>query len=438
MPISDIISVSISVSGAGPTRAGFGEPLIAAYHTHFTDRVREYSSLAGMVSDGFAVTDPAYLAASEVFAQNPAPPTLKIGRRALPMTQTLHLTLLSTSATDTYVVQVRTAGGSWHVVTRASTGVPNTDATNLAADITALSLSGLTSSATGAVVTLAMTAGKLLDVQPGPASLITFADVTANPGIETDLAAILAADGAWYGLVLDSQSKAEIDAAATWVEANGKLFVWNNSDSADADGSSTTDIFYTHKQAAHRRSVGLFSQTQLLSYSGAAWQGRLFPTDPGSENWAFKTLIGVLADNLTDSQIHAVENKNGSVYTTLFGLNLTQFGKTPDGEWIDIIRGEDALTNALQVGVLALQANNLKIPFTDAGIDMYRSVIIGVLNSFVATGFVAASPAPFVSLPKASQVDSINKAARNLPLVSFSATLAGAINSTTISGVLTS
>lgn len=176
----------------------------------------------------------------------------------------------------------------------------------------------------------------------------------------------------------------------------------------------------------------------MLCYSGAAWQGRLFPTDPGSENWAFKTLSGVPADNITDSQIHAVENKNGSVYTTLFGINLTQFGKTPDGEWIDIIRGEDALTNALQVGVLALQANNLKIPFTDAGIDMYRSVIIGALNSFVATGFLAASPAPFVSLPKVSQVSSTDKAARNLPLVSFSATLAGAINSTSISGVLTS
>jgi hypothetical protein len=438
VPISDIVQVTISVSAVGPTRAGFGEPLIAAYHTHYTDRVREYSSLAAMVSDGFAATDPAYLAAAEVFSQSPSPPLLKVGRRALPMTQTLHLTLLSTATTDTYVVQVRTAGGSWHVVTTPSTGVPTTDAASMATTITGLSLTGLTATSSGAVLTLAMTAGKLLDVQPGTAALITFADVTADPGISTDLDAILAADANWYGLVLDSQGKAEIAAAAVWVEANKKFFAWNNSDSADADSSSTTDIFYTEKALGHQRSFGLFAQTQLLCYSGAAWEGRLFPTDPGSENWAFKTLSGVPADALTDSQVHAVENKNGSVYTTIFGLNLTQFGKTPGGEYADIVRGTDALTNAIQVGILALQANSLKIPFTEAGIDMYRSVIIGALNTFVAEGFLAAVPAPFVSVPKVSQVSATDKANRNLPLVSFSATLAGAINSTQIQGVLTS
>ena len=164
--------------------------------------------------------------------------------------------------------------------------------------------------------------------------------------------------------------------------------------------------------------------------------GRLFPTDPGSENWAFKTLAGVPADNLTDNQIHAVENKNCSVYTPIFGLNLTQFGKLPGGEWIDITRGTDALTNDLQVGVLALQANSLKVPFTDAGIDMYRSVIASSLKRFTDAGFLAESPAPYISLPKAAAVGATDKANRNLPNVSFSATLAGAINATTINGVL--
>ncbi len=437
MPIADVLTVSISVSGAGPTRAGFGEPMLVGYHTHYTDRSREYTTLAGMVADGFVVTDPLYLMAQNVFAQQPSPTAVKIGRRALAMTQTLTMTCTSASALDTYKFNLRTPGGTWRAVSVASTGVPATDVATINTAVTALAITGLTATHSGAILTLTMVAGSLLDVQPDYVHT-TFADTTADPGIATDLAAILAADSAWYGLLLDSQSPAEITAAAAWVEGNAtKQFCWNSTDTACAT-SATTDIFSTEKGLAHKRSFGLFSQGQLLSYAAAGWMGRLYPTDPGSENWAFKTLAGVPVDALTDAQVHAVEGKNGSVYTTLFGLNLTQFGKTPDGEWADIIRGVDAVTNALQVGVLALQANTLKVPFTDAGADMYRSVISGVLQSFTDSGFLAAVPAFTVTIPKVATVSSVNKAARNYPGMNFSATLAGAINSATLNGVLSS
>lgn len=436
MPIADVLNVSISVSGAGPTRAGFGEPMVVAYHTHYTDRSREYSTLAGMVADGFAVTEPAYLASANIAAQIPAPPAWKVGRRALAMTQTLHLACLSTSVLDTYVFSLRTPGGTWRQVSVASTGVPATDVASIATAVTALSITHLTASSSSVTLTLAMAAGYLLDVQPDYVHMTT-ADVTADPGIATDLAAILAADSAWYGLLLDCQSPAEITAAAAWTESNGKQFVWNSSDTACAT-SSTSDIFSTEQALSHERSFGIFSQGQLLSYAAAGWMGRLYPTDPGSENWAFKTISNVPVDKLTDAQIGHVEGKNGSVYTQLFGLNLTQFGKTPGGEWADIVRGTDAVTNALQVGVLALQANTLKVPFTDAGGDLYRSVISSVLASFVDSGFLAEVPAPTVTIPKVSTVSPTNKAARNFPGMNFSAELAGAINSASLNGVLTS
>lgn len=437
MPLSDIINISISVSGAGPQQAGFGEPLIASYHTHYTDRVREYSSLAGMVADGFLVTDPAYLAAAEVFAQTPAPPAVKIGRRALPYTQVTTMNCLSTASTDTYVFQLRTPGGNWQKISVPSTGVPATDVATINTAVTALGISGLTATHATTILTLTMAVGKLLDVQPDFVHT-TFTDTTADPGIATDMAAIIAADNNWYCLLLDNQGSAEVQAAAAWALSNSKLFVYNNSDTNCANPASTTDVMYLLSQAANARAGGLFSQTQLLSYSAAAWAGRLLPTTPGSENWAFKTLAGVLADTLTDTQVHAVENKNASVYTTLAGLNLTQFGKVGDGEFLDIIRGKDALTNALQVAVLGLQANSLKIPFTDAGIDVYRNAFLGVLQQFVNTGFLSSTPAPFVSLPNVASLSSTNKAQRNLPLCSFTATMAGAINSATLNGVLSS
>jgi hypothetical protein len=438
MPVSDVIAVNISVSAAGPTRAGFGEPLIAAMTCPFaTGIVREYTSLAGMISDGFLVTNPAYLCAAEVFAQTPSPTALKIAKRALPNTQVTKLTLLSVNTTDVYVLKLRTPGGSYQTVSFTSTGVPATDVATMNTAVTALAIPNLTATHATTILTLTMTAGNLLDVAPGSATLMTFQDTTPDPGIATDLANILTVDSNWYGLLLDSNSALEITAAAAWAESNGKLYGYNNTDSGCMNAASTTDIFYTEKQLAHTRSFGIFAQTTLLSYSAAAWMGRLFPTDAGSENWAFKTLSGVPTDVLTDTQVHAVENKNASVYTALFGLPLTQFGKTPSGGFIDTKRGTDSLTNDLQVAVVALQANTKKVPFTDAGIDMYRTVISGVLKQYTDIGFLAASPAFFVGLPLAAAVDPTNRINRNLPLAFFTANLAGAINSTTLTGTLT-
>jgi uncharacterized protein DUF3383 len=436
MPISDVASITISVSGAGPTRAGFGEPLIAAKKVPFNG-VREYSTLTGMVSDGFLVTDPAYLMAQQLASQQPSVPAWKVSKRSLAYTQTLHLTLLSVSNLDTYTISLRLPGGTYSVVTTPSTGVPATDVATLNTLVTALSIAGLTATHSGAILTLTMTAGLLLDVKPGLASLITFADVTTDPGVATDLAAILAQDSNWYGLLLDCQSPAEITAATAWAESNGKLFIYNSSDTECGDPASTTDIFYTEKALNHARSAGIFAYTSLLSYTAAAWMGKLFPTDAGSENWAFKTLSGVPVDVLTDTQIHAIENKNASVYTSLLGAAITQFGKQPGGEWIDVTRGIDAFTNDLQVGVVAMQTNTIKVPFTDLGGDMIRSVIQASITRFTDRNFLALVPAPVIFIPLVANIASTDRAARNFTGVSFSAQVAGAVNKVTLNGVLT-
>ena len=459
MGLNAVLTVSASVSSANPSAAGFGEPLLAVYHTYYTDRVREYSNLAGIVADGFKVTDPAYLMAENVFAQSPSVPKLKIGRRALPPTQVLQITCTSTSNTDIYVLGIRTPGQATFTITgpgvlgvpgMASTGVPATDAASLATAI-GTTLTALGSTATvghsGAVVTITGgTPGKLLDIQ-FDRSHTTFADTTTDPGIATDLNAIYAADPAWYGLLLDSQSSAEIQAAATWNQANaagnaGSIFVWNNSDDVNTSTPSgdTTSVFYHTQNLSQSRSPGMHSESYLLSYSAAGWVGNLFPTVAGSEQWAYKTLANVPYDNLTTAKAANVAAKNGSVYTLIAGVPVTQFGKTPDGEWIDIIRGTDAFVNTLQIQTFAMQLGNKKVPFTDAGMDMYRSVFNGVVTQFQNSGFLATSPAPVITLPSVSQLPATARAARTIPAgyAFINAQLAGAIVYASLAVQLTS
>jgi hypothetical protein len=444
LPLSDIASVSISVSARGPTALGFGEPLIAALATWQAQLVTEYGSLSDMTAAGCPVTDPAYLAAQAIFSQQPSPPAIKVGRRALAYTQVTKLTLHSTSTHDVYAFSLRTPGGAYQAVSVPSTGVPATDVATINTAVTALAISGLTATHATTILTLTMTAGNQLDIlfpAAQPCQLganLTFQETTTDPGIATDLAAIYAADANWYGLILDNQSPAEVTAAATWTEANKKLFVANVSDSSCTDPASTTDVMYTTKNSALVRTGLIFSGTELLSFSAAAWMGLNFPSNPGSENWSFKTLAGVPADNLSTASIHAVEGKNGNVYTPVAGLNLTQFGTDAAGEFLDIPRFIDWLTNQIQIQLLALLSNSNKIPFTDSGIEAVRAVIGSVLQAGIDAGGLAATPAPFVSVPKAAAVDPINKAARNLPNVTFRATLAGAINKIQISGVVTS
>ena len=433
MPLSDIVSVSITAAANSPSRLGFGVPLIAAYHTHYSDLVREYSDLTSVAGDGFATTEGAYLAAQAVFSASPRPPTLKIGRRALVYTQVTKLTCLDATTGDIYNFRV---GGMPITYTVPGSSTTTTVATAIAALITTAAPAGLaTAAGSGAVITLTSTAGALVDVKTDAVHL-TLKDNTSDPGIATDLNAILAADSNWYGLLLDSQGDAEVAAAAAWAEsAPNKQFVFNSSDS-DISASGSGDLFSTLKTSAYKKTVGLYAQTQLLCYSAAAWVGVIYPDDPGSENWAFKTLSGVPADNLTTNQIHNVEGKNGSVYTPVAGINITQFGKVPSGEFADIPRFIDWLTVELQTNIFGVLANAKKVPYTDPGVAVIQSTIAGVLEEGVDVGGLAALPKYVITVPKVASIGATDKGNRNIPNVSFTATLAGAINSVVIQGTV--
>lgn len=434
MPLSDIVTVNITATTASPTQQGFGVPLIAAYTTVFSGRVQTYSQLSDMTTAGFLVTDPAYLCASKVWSQNPRVPLIKVGRRALEFTQSFKLTALDATAGDVYAFSIGNKTYSYTVLSSATT---TTVATALAALINGTAPTGLAScTSSGAVVTVTANAGVLLDFLQDTQNHLGFLDNTADPGIATDLAAIYNADSAFYGLLLDSQGDAEIAAAAAWTESNQVLFGWNTSDTECANSSSTTDIMYTQKAHTYAQSYAVYSFSQLLSYSAAALMGNRFTSNPGSDTWSFKTLAGPVVDVLTPSQIHAVENKNGNVYTTVAGLNITQFGKCTGGQYIDVTRFVGWLQATLQTAVFGLLSNNSKIPFTDAGIDAVRSTILGVLKQGIDFGGIAETPKPVVSLPLAANVSALNKSARNLPNIQFTATLAGAIHSTVINGTL--
>lgn len=439
MSLDDLVSISVSATTATPTKPGFGTILIAAQKVPaaMVDRVKKFGSLKEMTDFGFSTSDPAYLCAQKMKAQNPSPKSWLIGKRLNKTTQTVTLTCTSAAEGDTYKITLVSTAGVATTYTRTVPAASSTsaEATALAALINAHTQ--VSAAAVGAVITVTGTLGELVNFKEWSDN-IEFADTTPDPGLAADLAAIKAATNQdWYGLALDSQSEAEIAAAALFVETEKKIACFNTSDYGCAKAATTTDVMSDLKAAAYARSGVLFSKKELLSYSGAAWMAKQFAgANPGSDTWAYKTLASVTVDELTTSERSAILDKNGNVYNPVSGINVTEKGKSGSGEYFDVTRFVDWLRAEIQFRVFSALVNNSKIPYTDVGIDAIVAIIDGALKFGVTRGGLVAGTTQVLA-PKVADIPSATKASRRLEDITFSGTLAGAIHELDIAGTVT-
>ncbi len=88
LALSNIVDISVTVAPTAAAANTFNQGLIigssAVIPSYGTNsRLRQYTGTAGMVTDGFALTDPEYLAAQIYFSQTPAPQYVWIGRQDL-------------------------------------------------------------------------------------------------------------------------------------------------------------------------------------------------------------------------------------------------------------------------------------------------------------------------------------------------------------------
>lgn len=440
MGLADIVNLQISASSAAPTQEGFGTPMVVGYHTRWGtvngERSRSYTSLAGLVADGFVATDAIYRAVQTILSQNPRVERVKVGRRALAFTQVVELTPAAPAAGKVYTV---TVGGLVATFTVTAESLAAT-CTAIAAAITALAVGVTASGASGTKVVCTTTAMGVVKSYEAMSSTLTLFDASTDPGIATDLAAINGADSDWYGLVLDNNSKAEGLAAAAWAEANGKLFVAQSADSACKDSLSTTDVIASMKTSAYARSGAVFHPSigTLTSWLAAGLLADRLPDTPGSDTWAYKTVSGVDAYALTDTERTNLLAKNATIYTVISGIACTEGGKVAAGEWFDVVRGLDWMKARIRERIFGVLIAAKKVPFTDPGISLLAGEVRAQLRTAITVGLLTDDPAPVVTQPKASAISAVNRQARKLtPGIEFNARLAGAIHTLDVTGTVT-
>lgn len=262
---------------------------------------------------------------------------------------------------------------------------------------------------------------------------------SGDADVAASLNAIMSEDNSWYGLLVDQAMASDYDDIAAWVEANKKIFIFWTTDANTPDGTKTTDPASVLKTAGagYDRSAVIFHTAPSTGndYPDAAWMGEGFPYDPGTSTWAYKTLKGVAADNITSAKETALQNKNCNYYSEVGGVNITQEGKVASGEWIDIIIGTDWIEARLRENVFSALVNNRKIPYDDTGITLIEGLVKGVLNQAADAG-ILQKDSIVVSVPRYADIPQADKLARKLPNVKFSALYQGAIHRTTINGTI--
>jgi hypothetical protein len=447
--LDQVIEINISQQTQSVPQESFSIPLIIGpTNAGWSDYVHSYTNPSQMLSDGFLTSSPEYIYAQELMEQEVSPVIFYVGHRTTPVEQV-----------DTFAVN--TLAPSGHVYSFDLNGTPiaytaqngDTQQAVLSALLTAIGVafptnppvSGVvTGSGSGALLTLTSTvAGQgvsysLID------SDLTHVAVTPNNGIVNDLLNIINENNSWYGIVLCSNSDADIEQLAAEVETLKKIFIAVSQDGA-IPTASTTDLASILKGKSYKRTGLIYS---VLSYNlgiDAAWMGGQLPATPGSNNWAFKTLVGISPDTFTASQqtiligvpVSQLPGKNVNIYQTVGGVNVTEMGTMAGGQYIDITIGIDWLEATIQNNIYEAFVQASKIPYTDKGTTVLMSAVQAALDQGVANGLIDGNSPITITAPLVQNVPASQRANRVAPTISFSCRLAGAFNAVIVNGVVT-
>jgi hypothetical protein len=454
--LNTIVAETITRQTVFPSAPGFGTPMFLCAHSFWPDRAKRFESLpdlqAAVVAAGGKVTDPICKGAAAVWANEPSPDALIIGKRLLASTQIVKLSPLNTTPGYVWLLFVtdQTTGLKEPVTyTNGNSETTQTIATAIGAAIMALASADVsTGVATSGVLLVTMVSGKLVEFSGlPPVSIMKFEDTSTDPGIATDAAAVLAAallggsPLSFYGVFVDHCSNLIGQALATWVESQKLFFVARTTDTKATDSSSTTDLMAYVQSGSFKRTTVMFAQYSDQDYRDGCLLGQLLPLRPGSYTAAFKNLPGIQVDALQDAEATNIEAKNGMWYRTIGGANITYEGKTGFGEFIDIPISIDYIGQKLQFACFGPLVVVPKVPYVQRGIAVLVGAMQSTLNDEVETAdsprMFASDPAPVVTGPKISTVSPSDKSTRRLKNIKYTGTLSGAIQGVNLQGFVT-
>lgn len=438
MSLDQLLNVSVTRETRTASREGFGTPLLAASHAVTGPLVQAFGSLSAAETAGFtAAAEPfVHRQLSIGFAQNPRPALIKVGKRQNVSAQTVQIVPLNLVEGVEYQIAVNGTATSFTVGAAATTAAV---VTGLQAVLDAVSGVTATDDTTHVTLTATVAAERFwLDgVQD-----CALTDTTTDGGIAADLAALNAVDSGWYGLVIDGQGELENNAAATWVEANDKLFAASSSDAGVPDDLVSDDLASDVVGAAYARTGVLVRRRGLGDGYAIGLMAQGLTEDPmvkrlgQKKSWAHRTIAALAVDSFSEAEMTTLRGKRATYYVSFAGLNLTFEGTTGAGEFFDIPQFVDAFRARLQERMASVFANQ-EIQFTSQGQGLIEGNLRDVVNQGIRAGQLAQDPEPVVTVPAPLDLSAVDRAARRWTGIEITARLSGAAHGAELSVLLT-
>jgi len=464
-PLTDVVSLSLSIAAGGVRAPNLSTPMLIAYHTHWADRVRTFYSVTSAVSAGVVAGSPLHRMLLAAFAQNPSPRFVKVGRRGNAPVMAYRLTPATFATGQTITVTIVAPDGSSRSYSQTCGGVSlDAECTALAALMNADAAGYGTAGTTELAITAVIAGGdNYVNLAPGAGAStgqifwcsdfqnLDWRDATADPGLAADITAIRAADDNWYAGAIDSTSEAEQLVLASSLDTAGKS-AWVGSTDADVRNGVSGNLFADLQSATRERAIAIWTCNGQQEYPAVAAAAKMLAHNPGATTLAMQSLSGVTAAvngvDLSEAQLTTIRGYRGNAYIELGGVNQvdSQAGYCSATRYVDERLTLDYLAANIPVELInAMQARvsaGRKIPYTDEAAGVARAAILKILETAARWGAVmlvdpdtGENYFTFSAIPAASQTAG-DKLARLFAGCEFSCIITGAVQSYTLAGTL--
>lgn len=256
-------------------------------------------------------------------------------------------------------------------------------------------------------------------------------DKVAVATYDTDLGAAMAAyySKPWHFALLDSDDSAEQVKAAGFIGTKEfKFFAAQVKDKAGRDALKG------------KPRVIIFDHNIDGEYLDAAAVGNLASLPVGSITWKFKSLKGVTDRTLDEIEMAEIDNANANAYMLKAGKDQLSEGKLANGEYIDVLHGQDWVKADMENEIQYALQNADKAPYDTRGINLIEAAATTTLQRAFAKGIIAETedglPDYKITSLSRSQVDVQDRNERTYRGLSFEFSNAGAIHAVRVKGAI--
>ncbi|ABR46654.1 hypothetical protein Amet_4355 [Alkaliphilus metalliredigens QYMF] len=275
-------------------------------------------------------------------------------------------------------------------------------------------------------------ASRIFGQNPAPQQVAIFgkeydSEIGEPADLVTALNELVNVNNDWFALTCTENANAEVIALSGWIDTQEKMYFTTTQDlslPAQIESEQTTVMFHHSPEAYVAEGLAAYMLVRMI----------------GGVTAKFRSISGVLASEITATELAQLHDDNGFSYIRKMGVLQTTEGKTTSGEYIDVVLGAFFLQFKMEEESALLAVNTEKIAYDNVGIASLVSVAEKVLKLGVTQGIILRDDDDNgvfqINYVKREDTPTNDIANRVYNGVSWSADLAGAIHEGTISGVL--